>query len=147
MSTPWPTLSHSYYHLPPLPDLKPSHSFIRIWLILHSHIRESKSNKTLALEVRLTLATVNLFRESFMKYNHQRRYILKLNYLGKILEDYNLYFWLNLFCNLNNFTQSNYILRQLVLFVKYFCPFLTASMWGSPFKRSFFCMWVKKKSV
>ena len=55
-----------YYHLHPLPDLKPSHSFIRISLILHSHICESK----LALEVRLTLATLNLFRESFMKYNH-----------------------------------------------------------------------------
>ena len=70
MSTPWSTLAHPYYHLSPLPDLKPSLSFIRIWLILHSHIRESKSNKTLALEVRLTLAAVNLFRESFMKYNH-----------------------------------------------------------------------------
>ena len=53
MSTPWFTLAHPYYRLPPLLDLKPSHSFIRIWLILYflmgswlSHIYESKSNKT-----------------------------------------------------------------------------------------------------
>ena len=47
MSTPWYTLAHPYYRLPPLPDLKPSHSFIRIWLILYfprtfSYIRVEK---------------------------------------------------------------------------------------------------------
>ena len=47
MSTPWYTLAHRYYRLPPLPDLKPSHSFIRIWLILYfprtfSYIRVEK---------------------------------------------------------------------------------------------------------
>ena len=63
----WPTQVIFY---PPLPDHKPSYSFISIWFILHSHIYESKRNKTLALEVRLKLAFVNLFRESFMRYNH-----------------------------------------------------------------------------
>ena len=58
------------FFYPHSPTSKPSHSFISIWLILHSHIYESKRNKTLALEVRLTLVVVNLFRESFMRYNH-----------------------------------------------------------------------------
>ena len=59
--------------LSPTPPPRPqTHSLFHLYLIniIHSHICASKSNKTLALEVRLPLAAVNLFRESFMKSNH-----------------------------------------------------------------------------
>ena len=61
MSTPWPTLAHSYYHLSPPPTSNPLSS-IRIWL-LHSHIYQSKSNKTLALDVSSYAKLVNCVRD------------------------------------------------------------------------------------
>ena len=143
MSTPWPTLAHSYYHLPPPPHFKPSHSFIRIWL-LHSHIYESKGNKTLALEVRLTFAAVNLSWNIIIK--HGTRTEIKLFRKDR---RHNFYFLPNLFCNLNNsvhiviiFYDGWYTVCKIFLsfFSRLQCECINSM-------RSFFCIWVEVRVI